>query len=56
MKTIYWIAGLAAAGIGGYLIYDYLVSTNQIPPIGGSSGVPLFSNSPSVCFSVIYKI
>ena len=50
MKTIYWVAGLAAAGIGGYLIYDYLVSTNQIPPIGGSSGVPLFSNSPSIGF------
>ena len=51
MKTIYWIAGLAAAGIGGYLIYNYLVSNNQIPPIGGGNGVPLFSNSsPSIGF------
>lgn len=51
MKTIYWVAGLAAAGIGGYLIYNYLVSSNQIPPIGGSNGVPLFSNpSPTIGF------
>ncbi len=51
MKTIYWVAGLAAAGIGGYLIYNYLVSSNQITPIGGSNGIPLFSNpSPTIGF------